>query len=269
MNEDEDETHLIHLGRDYYVDVNYYKGFTHIHIRKYFKDDIGCMRPTKRGVCISPAVWTQMKTNFNNFKENDDISQVISNDLFITSHTKDGQCFYTLQKLFQKKNTSFEFRNEFVVLSSNELFQLKRSAETISDRINDLLISHTLSHYVYQQVTEKQLDFNEHGGVYDPEKIEYSLSKCLTTAITQKITEVTDCNDTYDIADKFELFFERALYTLDWNSVAKDFVEENKDFGLLGALNDEEEFFDVIDVKALFKSIENMYMMENLFKSIE
>ena len=50
-------TDLKHIGRDIFVGVNQFLGFTRVNIRRYVVNEDGEYQPTKDGVSLSPKIW--------------------------------------------------------------------------------------------------------------------------------------------------------------------------------------------------------------------
>lgn len=61
--------------------------------------------------------------------------------------------------------------------------------------------------------------------------------------------------------EQFDEYFEQALFQINLKDVAKDFVKNNLNVDFNFVLG-QQEFFDAVDTKGLFKSIKKMYIAE-------
>eukprot|EP00904_Undaria_pinnatifida_P002640 jgi/Undpi1/12377/HiC_scaffold_5.g02049.m1 len=55
----------IELGKKKFVDVREFKGMTLIDIREYYENADGEMKPTKKGISLSPAQWKALRENMD------------------------------------------------------------------------------------------------------------------------------------------------------------------------------------------------------------
>ena len=268
-----------HLGGENFVSVNHFLGQTRVHIRRYVRDDDGELHPTKDGVSLTPIVWHFLCAELR-FICNDKSPEkmfVIKKDLCISKQLKDGANVYVFQRLFQRKNLSMQFIPEFVVLQGAELGKLYDSVSVITDCVKDSLVTYSLEYCIAQELKNPSLGLNP---VDKPDPfldLMDSLRKCLTVSLTLKIAELLKCfgcrefydakfmHDCYTISrsEKWSENFDQALFSIDMRDIAKDIVKKNLtlDFDLVLG---QQEFFDAIDVKKLFESIQQTYVGEEV-----
>ncbi|GBO23449.1 hypothetical protein AVEN_251370-1 [Araneus ventricosus] len=125
--------HMVHLGGDVYTYVNTFKGQTRVHMRVFSKDENSCLRPTKNGVSLKLAVWSELLRKMCHFEPCKDPDAVLSvmKDVCLFNHTVNYRCCVSLQRLFQRKDLSFQLLPELVVLRYNQFNKLRYSHERI------------------------------------------------------------------------------------------------------------------------------------------
>lgn len=280
---DDGDSSMVSLDNDYFAYVACFKGFTSVHIRKYVTSndkDIPeeCrFRPTKDGLTMSAAVWRNLCDNFYNLKKDSyDKVVILGKHLCVSREFQNGQQLFVLQKLFQRQNLSFEFTNH-VVLKKEQFSKLSLSSSKITDEVKECLITKSLEFFVYQELEQSRHLLNPCRASND---LQLSLSKSILKSVAIKISELYEKSITdeerfsFDFSplsrqEKFNNFFELALFQLDFKVIAKDFVLSNKDVDFETELG-QEEFFEGLNLNILFKQIEKLYIEEeeNLYKNL-
>lgn len=268
-------TDMVHLGSENFVLVSGFIGQTRIHVRRHVCDEDGYYHPTKDGISLSPKVWLSFCGEVNeilNCKLPEKVF-VIDRDLCVCKQTKDDVQLFIFQRLFQKKNLSMQFVPECVVLRGPELGKLADKKNFITECVKSNLITYTLSFNLDKEIKHSKLNLKTSDYSEGFLQLIESLGQCLCVFITLKITELINCfgcrenyqaNFMHDCTllsreQKFEQYFDRALFLLNWNDLAKDILQKNLNIDYDYVLY-QQEFFDAIDADGLFKSIKKMYI---------
>lgn len=266
-----------YLGGENFLSVNYFLGQTRVHIRKFIVDPDGELQPTKNGVSLTPKVWQslcrEIKTVLNH-KSSEKIT-VIETDLCISMQVKDDVELYVFQRFFQRKNMSLLFVPEFIVLTFAEIEKIVENMHNITDRVKDGLITYSLAYHIYQELNNTNLQLIP---VDNPDaflQLLDSLSKCLTMAITMKISELINCfgcRECYQApfmhdcltktrAEKWLKYSDCALYSINMRDIAKDIVDKNLNIDFKFVLG-QEEFFDKLITSKILESVQKKYVGE-------
>lgn len=268
---------MVHLGGENFLYVNCFFGQTRVHIRKHVCDEDGFFHPTKDGVSLSPKVWYSLCAEVYgilNHKSSDKVF-VIERDLCVSKQMKAGFQLFVFQRLFQRKNLSMQYVPEHVVLRAVELAKLDDSKNFIMECVKTELITYTLFNNITKEIHNSNLDLKPDITCDGFLQLIESLGKCLCVFITLKITELMNCfgcRDHYQAdfmhdcisksrTEQFAEYFEQALFQINMDDVAKDIVKKNLNVDFNYVLG-QQEFFDAVDVKGLFKSVEKMYASE-------
>ncbi|GFT12907.1 PC4 domain-containing protein [Nephila pilipes] len=159
--------HMIHLGGLIFISVNTFQKQIRVHIRLYVKDDRGILHLTKDGMSMNPEVWRAFHSQLSSFRpyEKFESAIVVKKDicLFNLSH-KDNECV-SIQRLYQRKDSSFQFVSERILLNGENLGKLRDAFELVFERIKNKLLTYTLCEYVVPEVD--RLPENEHDLNYD------------------------------------------------------------------------------------------------------
>ncbi|GFT89765.1 PC4 domain-containing protein, partial [Nephila pilipes] len=164
---------------------------------------------------------------------------------------KDNECV-SIQRLFQRKDSSFQFIPERILLNGENLGKLRDSFELVFECIKNELLTYTLCEYVEPEVD--RLPENVHDLNYDADK-PYGLYE-----LTDSMSKVLECMNV-NKRDCFDIYFERALYGNDWHAFAIEFVNLNKNNPYIKQFSNE-VFYDM-EVEEVFKTIEEMYVNNN------
>lgn len=266
-------SNIFHLGGDNYVSIVFFLSHTRVHIRRYSTDEEGFLHPSKNGVSLSPSVWHSFVRKSYNFAEQ---VIIIDKDLCITREIKDEGNLYIFQRMFQRRNLSYQFLPENVILTGSHMAKLQDLFSTISVKVKECLIQQTLAHFVslehiHVETEPERSNADIFCDFHDYANLTFSLKKCLTKLVSEKICELFDCFAckadypksnlhaciTFSPTEKFEGYFELAFYKLDFRQLAKDFYHENvNDFTIVPIDN----FFSTLDVSSVLKDIKKMYV---------
>ena len=263
---------MFHLGGDNYVSIVFFMSHTRVHIRKFSTDDEGFLHPTKDGVSLSPSVWLSFQKKCYNFP-----GQIlfVDKDLCVSRETQDEGNFYVFQKLFQRKNFSFQFLPENVILSGVHMANLQYLFSDINVKVKECLLQNTLAHFVSYEHSQRETEVDNSNSdtfcdLHNFINLTSSLTKCLTKYVSGKINEIFHCfackekypmSDlhscaTYSFTEKFEEYFDVAFYNLDWRQIAKDFYNENVNDFLFVPIDD---FFAFLNVTDILSDVKKMY----------
>lgn len=268
---------MVHLGGENFLKVTGFLGHTRVHIRRHACDDNGLYHPTKDGISLSPKVWHSFCREVNNILNHriSDKVFVIDRDLCVSKQMEDGIELFVFQRLFQRKNLSMQFVPEHVVLRGSEMAKLVDNKNFITECVKDALITYTLFFNITNELSKPNWDFKPDENCDGFLQLIESLGKCLCISITRKIVEIINCfgcRDHFQVdfmhdcmsnsrTEQFDEYFEQALFQINLKDVAKDFVQNNLNVDFNFVL-EQQEFFDAVDTKGLFKSIKKMYIAE-------
>ncbi|GFS92166.1 PC4 domain-containing protein [Nephila pilipes] len=124
---------MIHLGGLIFISVNTFQKQTRVHIRLYVKDDRGILHPTKDGVSMKPEVRSAFHSQLSGFRpyEKFESAFIVKKDICLFNLSdKDNECM-SIQRLFQRKDSSFQFVPERVRLNGENLGKLRDSFELV------------------------------------------------------------------------------------------------------------------------------------------
>ncbi|GFT77273.1 PC4 domain-containing protein [Nephila pilipes] len=142
--------HMIHLGALIFISVNTFQKQTLIHIQLYAKDDRGILHPTKDGVSMKPEVWSAFHGQLNSFRpyEKFENAFIVKKDICLFNLSDKGNELVSIQRLFQRNDSSFQFVLERVLLNSENLDKLHDSFELEFECVKNKLLTYTLCEYV-------------------------------------------------------------------------------------------------------------------------
>ncbi|GBN24858.1 hypothetical protein AVEN_161204-1 [Araneus ventricosus] len=85
---------MVHLGGDVYTYVNTFKGQTRVHVRIFSKGENGCLHPTKNGVSLKLAIWSDLFRKMCHFEPCKDPDAVVTvmKDMCLFNHTLNNRC---------------------------------------------------------------------------------------------------------------------------------------------------------------------------------
>ncbi|GFW59965.1 PC4 domain-containing protein [Trichonephila clavipes] len=146
--------HLFHIGELIFISVNTFQKQTRVHIRVYATDDRGILHPTKNGVSLKPEVWSALHSKLCCFRLREDFESafIIKKDVCVFNHSDKNIVSVSIQRLFQRKDSSFQFVRERVLLNGENLDQLRDSYELVLKCVKNKLLTYTLSEYVMAEV---------------------------------------------------------------------------------------------------------------------
>ncbi|GFS30212.1 PC4 domain-containing protein [Nephila pilipes] len=153
---------MIHLGGLIFISVNTFQTQICVHIRLYVKDNRGILNPTKDGVSMKPDVWSAFHGQLSSFRPYGKFESafIVKKDICLFNFSdKDNECV-SIQRLFQRKDSSFQFVPERVLLNGENLGKLRDSFELVFECVKNKLLTHTLCEYVVPEVD--RLPENEH-----------------------------------------------------------------------------------------------------------
>ncbi|GFT31267.1 PC4 domain-containing protein [Nephila pilipes] len=115
--------YMIPLGGLIFISGNTFQKQTRVHIRLYAKDDRGILHSSKDGVSMKPEVWSAFHGQLCSFRpyEKFESAFTVKKDICpFNLSDKDNECV-SIQRLFQRKDSSFQFVPERVLLNSENL----------------------------------------------------------------------------------------------------------------------------------------------------
>ena len=59
---------MTNIGKDIKIGVTEYNGKKYVDIRKYYKDESGEEKPTKKGITMSPENWNELVNKIDDIK---------------------------------------------------------------------------------------------------------------------------------------------------------------------------------------------------------
>jgi hypothetical protein len=273
---------VIPLGNSQFLVVRSFQGQTRIHIRKFFEDN-GQLHPTKDGVSLALRVWVALteklpkllsKRYFDRYP-NDHI-EVLERDLCVVKSMITNpveRIEIMLQRMFQRRDGSFQFVPEAVHLNEEQCYLLVRSTQRVKDLIEISLITATLQHHVVKLVSE-QASTEARAYMARPHsnglaETRDSLCKCFLEFITLKIKEIALCYGCFDNVDQtctcytpkelLNMYFETALYVLNYAELAQKFVGENMHHMYFAKLILTGNFLTDFNVSSFLNHVKNMF----------
>ncbi|GFY54259.1 PC4 domain-containing protein [Trichonephila inaurata madagascariensis] len=146
--------HMFHIGELIFISVNTFQKQTRVHIRVYATDDRGILHPTKNGVSLKPEVWSALHSKLCCFRPREDFesASIIKKDVCVFNHSDKDNVSVSIQRLFQRKDSSFQFVPERVLLNGENLDQLRDSYELVLKCVKNKLLTYTLSEYIKAEV---------------------------------------------------------------------------------------------------------------------
>ncbi|GFY02551.1 PC4 domain-containing protein [Trichonephila clavipes] len=125
--------HMLHIGELIFISVNTFQKQTRVHIRVYATDDRGILHPSKNGVSLKPEVWSALHSKLYCYRPREDFESafIIEKDVCVFNHSDKDIVSVSIQRLFQRKNSSFQFVPERVLLNGENLGQLCDSYELV------------------------------------------------------------------------------------------------------------------------------------------
>ncbi|GBM26027.1 hypothetical protein AVEN_18777-1 [Araneus ventricosus] len=191
---------MVHLGGDVYTYVNTFKGQTRVHIRVFSKDENGSLHPTKNGVSLKLLVWSDLLRKMCHFEPSKDPDAVLTvmKDVCLFNHTVNYRCCVSLQRLFQRKDLSFQLLPESVVLRDDQFNKLRDSHELVLESIKHKLLTYTLKEFVLSEMDKHPDDgrWNLYDGETPAgvEELTDVLCKQLTDFISSNLLEIVKKN---------------------------------------------------------------------------
>ncbi|GFQ92663.1 PC4 domain-containing protein [Trichonephila clavata] len=283
--------HMFHTGEMIFISVNTFQKHTRVHIRVYAADDRGILHPTKSGVSLKPEVWSALHSKLSCFRPREDFESafIIKKDVCVFNHSDKDNVSVSIQRIFQRKDSSFQFVPERVLLNGDNLDQLHDSYEPVLKCVKNKLLTYTLSEYVMAEVDRlPEIDsfYYDVGSPHGLHELFESLCKCLTKYVSNTISlfvkldcvvcqddivlpEIHECMNVSK-RDCFDVYFDRALYNIDWQALAVDFVSLNKNRPYIKFFRD--DMFDLMEIENVFKKVEDMYVNDyalDLLPSLE
>ena len=291
MTKDNLPDNMIHLGGDQFLVVRSYQGQTRIHIRKFIEDEHKQLYPTKDGVSLTPRVWVALteklpKVLSKRYYERYPNShvEVVERDLCVfkdINNTEDG-IEVMLQRMFQRRDRSFQLVPETIHLNEQQCYVLLSSSNRVKDDVEVSILTNTLRHHIEKLLlnqasseTQTYKAQNYHTGL--AETLE-SLRECFLQLLKLKITELAPCYGCdevpctcHSLEELLNTYFESALYAIDYFELAKYFVEQNVQHPYFYNLIMHHNFFSSINIPSFLSQVKNMYAPteEMLYEELE
>ena len=272
---------VIHLGHSQFLVVRSFQGHTRVHIRKFVENEAKQLHPTKDGVSLTPRVWAAAveklpkllsKRYFDRYPDN--YVDVIERDLCIFKNTiSDGpveRIEIMLQRMFQRRDRSFQFVPETVHLDEQQCYVLLSSCHRVKELIENSLLTVTLRHHVEKLVLE-QASAEAQGYIAQPySKGLYettdSLRKCFFECLSLQIKEMAPCYGCDEMPctchtaeELLNTYFETALYVLNYDELAQNFVGKNMHQEYFVNIILCKNFFLTIDVSSFLTHVKRQY----------
>ncbi|GIY23773.1 hypothetical protein CDAR_418151 [Caerostris darwini] len=242
-------------------------------------DENGELQPTKAGVSLKPDVYYAFHNKLCAFMgcEDPDASIVVKKDVCIFNQNEN--CI-SIQRLFERKDMTFSFLPEKVVLNKVQYITLLEYFNEVSDYVKKKLLTYTFTEYVKYELKKRPDDsYDEKWGNYDtdtpagPSELSESLCDCLTNNISININQfIRDecfvCKNGLELTEHeckvvspqecFNIYFVKALFAVDWHALAIDFINLNINGPYLREFAYEMDTF--LDCNLIFKKIEEIYV---------
>lgn len=281
--------HMVHLGDGLFTLVNSFFKETRVHIRVYSVDDSGILHPTKEGISLKPNLWSCLLTNLRTFpaREDPDAVSVIKKSVCIFNHTESSEKCVSIQRLFQRKNSSFQLVPERILLKGEQITRLYSSYTQILEQVKKSLLTYSLGERVRAEIKKYPDDGRWEGWDVDTpqgfDELTNELCKCLFDSISHNIsvlskTECIDCKNGFvfnmemhecanmNKQEKFGVYFEQAFFNIDWDDLASKFVKSNVNKPYLRWF--QVDLFTELDTEKMFSKIEEMFVNENIDVSL-
>ncbi|GFT26612.1 PC4 domain-containing protein [Nephila pilipes] len=154
--------HMIHLRGLMLISVNTFQKQTPIHIRLYAKNGSCILHPTKSEVSMKLEVCSAFHSQLCCFRPNENFKSafIVTKDVCLLNLSDiDSKCL-SIRRLFQRKDSSFQFVLERVLLHGENLSKLLDSYELVFECGKQKLLTYTLCEYVLLELDH--LPENEH-----------------------------------------------------------------------------------------------------------
>jgi hypothetical protein len=251
-----------------------------VHIRKFIENDTKLLLPTKDGVSLTSRVWIALteklpkllsKRYFDRYPDN--YVEVVERDLCIVKDTITSpvECIeIMLQRLFQRRDKSFHFVPETVHLDEQQCYILLSSVLRVKDLVEISLLTVTLRHHV-EKLVLKQASPEARAYVLHPYNVGLvetldSLRKCFLEFISLKMNELAPCYGCDEVPcschskeELLNVFFNSALFEIDYSELAQKFVSENMHYMYFVNLILTRDFFTNINVPSFLNDVKNMF----------
>jgi hypothetical protein len=261
--------------------VPVFRGHTRIHIRRYVRDASGILRPSLDGVSLSPKIWQILKDKLDDFLSCEPGKvTVIEKDLCVSKQWNEEALavVVSMQKLYQKKDFSFKFVPDRVLLHECEMQKLREFSDKISDCVIESLVRNTFSLIVKKELKNIYCEDRYEDDMGRPEieiDIIKSLCECMNIFITLRICKLFNCfgcvNNCKDheclrvnSTEVFKKYLKPAMFSINWLDVAQLFVHKHKNCGHFHTLVLDREFFERLDIMNVLKNIEKLFAKDFL-----
>lgn len=126
------------LGCDVYVSLEVYRAKLKVYIRKYIRNKINNLVPTKESVTLSPATWAEFCQKIGSYNMlYADTSFVSHNELICFNHNNKLH----LQKLIETYDSTFSMTYCYLTLDENQLRCLKNCLRNITDMLKECVFT--------------------------------------------------------------------------------------------------------------------------------
>ena len=271
---------FIHLGGSEFLVVRSFQGHTRVHVRKFIENEYKLLLPTKGGVSLCPRVWVALteklpkllsKRYFQRYPN--DFVEVVERDLCVVKDTITSpveRIEITLQRLFQRRDKTLQFVPETVRLDEQQCYVLLSSSQRVKDLIEVTILTITLRHHVVklvlQQASSEAQAYVPHPYNIGLSETMDSLCKCFHEFISLKIKELAPCYGCNEVPcschtkeELLNMYFESALYALNYAELAQQFIVENMHYIYFVNLILTRDFFTNINVSSFLNDVKNMY----------
>lgn len=215
-----------------------------IHIRLFQRHDTGCLRPTKRGISLTPAQWLTLSEVMDSvqFPSDPKILNIIEDSLLLCSEFIDNQHCITFQRFYQKKDLTRNFVPSLCFLRANEWEELRRIRKEVTSSAVNVMFGQVFKRILQQEVRNRTSSSIPIEDTFDVEIIlTTSMIELLKECLKSNILKIFKCNGcqmdlgnqlgheciTYNNELRASLYSDRALLHTDLNIFIKDFVEKN------------------------------------------
>lgn len=229
---------LRRLDRDVFVSVTDYNDAVRVHLRHFATDDGGSLRPTRKGVTLTPFVWQSLaaEMDFIGLPSPTGEIAIVRNSLMLSSAYIDEQPYVVLQKFFQRKDFSRQFFPDVMLLTQSEWDLLKELTDHVNRQVSDLQFT------VFRRLVLREAAVRAPSAVFSGNMCVPEMERVLVMSLTD-VLKAAVISTGHDVS--------MALSLIDFKKLSADFIEKNVQ--IVNYIT--EEFLGKIDFKNLVNNL--------------
>lgn len=234
---------MFHLGESNYVIVSDFSDVIRIHIRYYKPDFSGCLKPTRRGVTLTPSLWQAFSASMDLIPSSElEDMRIIENSLLLSTERINGVKYVSIQRFFQRRDLTRKFVPSIGLISEMEWEELKRIRKEISSIAVRLMFGRIFQGLLLWEAQRRIPSSVVQESSEDAEIIlTTSMSELLSDYLKSNIDEIFMCNGcdmnlgnqlghecvTQGNEIRAKIYGDRAFLKIDLSKFINDYIERN------------------------------------------